>query len=331
MPLQQSSLRDFFPTIARKVWLVGLGKFGKGNPINSKTQHGAFLFGHLGQQITPTTTSTSIDFTPHSKIQKQKRTEDTEESEQEVEGKRVKISKPDAFNNLVDDEDEAVYEPQPKRRKLTPGDRRSTDLSTGSYADNSVAPDEDGFAVKEDNTGSEDEGPTNFAPSITNLLNAETPLDSDSDDESFVPEASARIGADSGGWSADDDNVPALAWASSATIQPISPITPPAINMHALTRSLPWLPRARTSRNRQEAPFVIYEDETATPPMSFDDDFEEQTGMPAARQGVLTPLDGGQENWQPVLPVVEAPVEMPAQFLQEDGGSDEEIEMELYE
>jgi hypothetical protein len=74
---------------------------------------------------------------------------------------------------------------------------------------------------------------------------------------------------------------------------------------------------------------VIYEDDTATPP--FDDDSSDQPQIPPARQSILTPLGHGQENRQPVFLVVEAPVEMPAQFLQEDGGSDEEMEIELYE
>ena len=334
MPLKQSSLRDFYPTIARKVWLVGLGEFRKGSPVNSKPQHGAFLFGPSAQQTAPTT-SISMDSTPLSNNQKQKRKEDTEESEQEEEVKRVKISKPDASSDLADDADEAVYEPQPKHRKLTPSHGLSTELSTGSYASNSPVSEDDEFADnEEDNTGSEDGGPTQDAPSTTHLLTADTPIDSDSDDESFVPEASDRAGTDGGNASASEDDVSSLTWASPATIQPISPVTPSTpgtgINMYALNRSLPRLPPTpRTSRRRQAAPFVIYEDAAATPPS--DDDSIEQIWMPAARQSILAPLDRGQENRQPLFPVVEAPVEMLAQFLQEDGGSDEEMEMELYE
>jgi hypothetical protein len=255
MPLKQSSLTDFFSTITRKAWLVGLGKFRKGNPANSKTHHGAFLFGppsQASQQIAPTTTPASTDPTPRSNNQKQKRKVETEESEQEQEQevKRVKISKPDASNDLADDAGEAVYEPQLKRRKLS----SSGGLSTGIYAGNSPVSEVNGFADdEEDNTGSECEGPFNDGPNTTDLLTAEAPIDTDSDEESFAPEASDRTGTDGGNWSPNNNDVSTLNWAPSATLQPIPPITPPTLPSTGINMNfyLPRLaPTPRTSPRR---------------------------------------------------------------------------------
>jgi hypothetical protein len=349
MSLRQLSIRDFFPTLAQKFRCSGRGKFRGRNladsNVDSNTRRGAFLFGPPDQPAN--TTSTSMDATFH--IQSQKRKEDTHDSEEETEVKRVRISKPDDLNTMVDAADEAVYEPQPKRLKLT----HSTELYTGNFA---VFEDE-GFADDEaESTGSEDEGPTVIAPSTTNLLNAVTAIDTESEDESFVPDTTDRTVAEDENWSADDDDISTLTFASSATIQPISPITPPArstsyptnvtnsfqhahtqqrvvgsiastsISMRELNSSLPWLPPTpKARRRRQPASFVIYEDETATPPMSFDNDIEDEGRMPAVRHSVLGPLDPGQENRQPVVPAVEAPAEMPIPFLREDGGSDEEM------
>lgn len=357
MSLRQSSLKDFFQAIARNDGGGGvyqdnsskqleeptdagplLGISPTGNLANSTAKRGAFPNCPRGPS-TAAATTTSIDSVT-SVTGNQKRKEEMDESAEEPEGKRAKIPPSAVMNMIVDADDEAVYEPQPKRRKLS----HRTNLNAG----NAFNSEDESFADDEaDATGSEDNDSTVVAPCATNL-NTEIAFDTDSGDESFAPdEADKTASEEDDKWTIEDDDESTLSFASSATMEPI---TPPATNslqhasgqpslagryssadidMHELKYSLPWLPpnaKVKGSRRRQAASFTVYEDETATAPMRSDEDFTEDSRMPAVRHRVLAPLDRGQENRQPVLPTVEAPIEVPAQFLHEEDGSEEEME-----
>ena len=372
MSLRQTSLKDFFPVVARsdqgsgavqdkypgnlqKAPEPGLLASTSDDSAKQTAEHGAFPFGPSDIVITTTTMSTSMDIIT-SATQNNKRKEEMNESEDEPEVKRLKTSGSVGLDDAIDADDEPVYEPNPKRRKLS----HLNSLNAGSAFDD----DDESFADDEgDLTGSEEDESTVVAADTSNT-NVDTVFSSDSDDESFVAGDVDETESEEDNWTVGDGNESTLSFASSSTLQPSTPSATAApfmtaasetsqhahvpqslvssfSNTHistpqvpaALDPSLPWPPsdpnlRGKAARRRRQAAnFTIYEDETATPPQFFDDDdATDQVRMPAARNRVLIPLDPGQENRRPVTRPVEARTDV-AQFLHEtENGSEEEVD-----
>ncbi|ERF68943.1 hypothetical protein EPUS_08177 [Endocarpon pusillum Z07020] len=371
MSLRQTSLKDFFPVVAHSGQSYGavqgkypgnLHKAPEPGPLvatsddlaKQTAEHGAFPFGPSDLVMTRTAMSTGMDIIT-SATQNNKRKEEMDESEDEPEVKRLKASDSVGLDDAIDADDEPVYEPNPKRRKLS----RLNNLNAGSALND----DDESFADDEGNfTGSEEDDSTVVAAD-TNNTNVDAVFSSDSDDESFIASEVDETESEEGNSTVGDGNESTLSFASSSTLRPstLSATVVPSMtaasetsqhahvpqslvssfsNTHistpqvptALDPSLPWPPsdpnlRGKAARRRrQPANFTIYEDETATPPQFFDNDATDQIRMPAARNRVLNSLDQGQENRRPVLQPVEARVDM-AQFLHEtEDGSEEEVD-----
>ncbi|KAF7504521.1 hypothetical protein GJ744_002141 [Endocarpon pusillum] len=374
MSLRQTSLKDFFPVVAHSRQISGPfqakhpGNLPKGpepgprvatsdDSAKQTAEHGAFPFGPGDLVMTTTTAmSTGMDIITCA-TQNNKRKEEMDESEDEPEVKRAKASGSAGLDDAIDADDEPVYEPNPKRRKLS----HLNNFDAGSAFND----DDESFADDEgDSTGSEEDDSTVVAAD-TNNTNVDAVFSSDSDDESFVAGEADETESESeeDNWTVRDGNESTLSFASSSTLQPSTPSAtavsfmtaasetsqhahvPPSLvrsfsNTHistpqvptALDPSLPWPPsdpnlRGKAARRRRPAAnFTIYEDETATPPQFFDNEATDEIRMPAVRNRVLNSLDQGQENRRPVSQPVEERIDA-AQFLHEtEDGSEEEVD-----
>lgn len=367
MSLRQTSLKDFFPVVAHSGQRYGAaqdkypGDLHKASELGPRVddsakqtaEHGAFPFGPSDLVMTTTAMSTGMDII--TSATQNKRKEEMDESEDEPEVKRLKTSSSVGLGDAIDTDDEPVYEPNPKRRKLS----RLHNLNAGSALND----DDESFADDEgDLTGSEEDDSTVVAADENNT-NLDAVFSSDSDDESFVADEVDETEPEEENWSAGDGNESMLSFASSSTLQP-STLSATAVPLMtdasetsqyahvpqslvssfsntyistpqvptALDPSLPWPPsdpslRGKAARRRRQAAnFTIYEDETATPPQFFDNHGTDEIRMPAARNRVLSTLDQGQENRRPVSRPVEDRIDV-AQFLHEtEDGSEEEVD-----
>ncbi len=233
MSLRQSSLKDFFPVVARsgegsraccdkypgklqRAPKAGPLDSNSDDPANQTTEHGAFPFG-ASDLVTTTTTNVT---------QNNKRKEEMDESEDELKVKRVKTSAP---VNAIDADDEPVYEPNPKRRKVLHIDNPN--------AGSTLNTDDESFADDEGNLSSSDEGGSTVVATDINDINRDSIYDSDSDDESFIAGEVEESESEEDNWTVGDGNESTLSFASSSTLQPSTPSALAAPNLRTMVQS----------------------------------------------------------------------------------------------
>jgi hypothetical protein len=371
MSLRQSSLQEFFPVLAHKYLTPAAGVEDKSlAQYHGPAEAGPFLctssIAETDQQTAqpgdypfctyPQSTSEALicvwELTVTATHLGKKRKEELAMSIGEPLAKRLKksdfIHKKNAMNES-DDADEAAYEPQPKRRKIS----HHTDPNAG-YTFNA----DDGCFTEDEasTTMSEDDVSTVRCSKKVNaglVFYSDDDDDDDNDNEkSYVDDETANTSSDDGeGSNLDEDTESTLSVESSSTARSISsplptddlhnsqviqshvescPVT--SISMALLTNDLdlsgllfPQIPKKASQRRRMPG-VVVYEDETATPPGWTEPNFTDsgQRAISGRPRRVLSTADRGQENRRPVYRAAEAHFDA-ADILDEDDGSGEEV------
>lgn len=323
-----------------------------GDAAEHAAQTGAFL-------ICPCSQSTSTADTVHSYKHKQERGEIT--NVPAAQGREISI--PSEIEDGYDGGDEGLHERQLKRRKVSSevGFNTATNIAWGIANDTEevhlVEAEYD--SASSDKTLDGPYPKRYKVPLFTNLDAAianKTP--SGTEDESFLGGDEDTPASDDNSMTIDNDTGSTLNFGSSSpstqpflpTLTRTRPVDDPEIlhfDHHAqiiierasrvstgfahlldelLSRLTPK-PALQARRNRSPLPFTIYEDEIDRLPGQSEADFpaedSEDVRAPAINNRILTPLDRGQENRQPMALQVETPVEF-AEFLDEDDGEEEE-------
>jgi hypothetical protein len=337
-------------------------------------ERGAFPFctWYNSASTSVTTTDTGIVVvtgTQHT----QKREEEADMSVNEPPAKRTKIATSTDRKATViagvqhNTADDAIYEPQPKRRKISHCTTHNFNGTFGRvdevFASNKADTDDEGFA--DDEADSDEEVETDnesFTDHEAEFSHENFANDGmDSGDDSFAGDEVDTASSEDDDLSVEDDNGSNLSRARSPTEESISSpliFTPSPTNAsnafqyrhfwlgyptrcsvtsmdmlqfsHGLQQPPDLLtpqPKIRGSRRHRSEEVTIYEDDTATPLGGTEAGLTDDDRIPTVSHHGLSTASRGQENRQPVRPQVERPLDATGYLDESDGGEEEMVRM----